>query len=479
MEKKSIQTVLFFIGIVLLALIFLPVGPGEPVKLTNSKDITAYITDHYCDHDSLLQDANDAIKKAVEKQRELPSIHLAYLSFVGSYACDLPKKNPLFIWGPPGSGKKAGLQQLTNQWRKQGRVVVNVDMSDFDGDLKELNELIDVAVAEAFSKKQIPRKVIAALDQCIVTEEEEIGDGGLGGQFVKYIRRLTKPVLDLLIGPFKSFLPTFVVNIIEESVEDEYEDRLDNLGDYMESFFKKKKEALEEINFKDFFRAIRIISRIEPSYAPIIIFSELNGMEILGDEEGKAFVNHLIRLLHEFEQNENNIPIIISSTNTLWLTNAGVDDKLFQRYEMFPLSSDHLNELFVKKMQIWKEEEIQQILQSIGGRPKDIKEVYRLNKLNNMSLDSALSQIQERACTMILDIVAKSPYATTKGFLQSLPIKGIPSEVIDNEKICYLLRRKVVYFNSHHMLNLVHDGMSIFIKECLQSSICERVNDCS
>lgn len=393
MQKPSIQRVLFFIGLILLVLIFFPVGPGEPVKLTNPKDITAYITDHYCDHDSLLQDANDAIKKAVAEKRQLPSIHLAYLSFLGSYVCDLPKKNPLFIWGPPGSGKKAGLQQLTNQWRKQGRVVVNVDMSDFDGDLKDLNKLIDVAVAEAFSKKEIPRKVIAALDQCIVTEEEEIGDGGLIGRFVKYIRMLTKPVLNLLLGPFKSFLPTFVVNIIEKNVEDQYEDRLDNLGDYMESFFKEKEEALEEINFKDFFRAIRIISRIEASYAPIIIFSELNGMEILGDEEGKAFVNRLVRLLHEFEQNENNIPIIISSTNNLWLTNAGVDDKLFQRYEMFPLTSDDLNELFVKKMQIWKEEEIQQIVQSIGSRPKDIKEVYSLNILNNVPLDSALSQI--------------------------------------------------------------------------------------
>ena len=479
MQKISTQTVLFVIGIILLALIFFPVGPGEPVKLNKPKDITAYITDHYCDHDSLLQNASDAIKKAVEEQRELPSIHLAYLSFVGSYACELPKKNPLIIWGPPGSGKKAGLKQLTNQWRKQGRVVVNVDLSDFDGDLKELNELIDVAVAEAFSKKQIPRKVIAALDQCIITEEEEIGDGGLGGLFVKYIRMLTKPVLNLLLTPFESFLPSFVVNIIEKIMEDRYEDRLDNLGDYMESFFKEKGEALEEINFKDFFRAIRIISRIEASYAPIIIFSELNGMEILGDEEGKVFVNRLIRLLHEFEQNENNIPIIISSTNTLWLTNTGVDDKLFQRYEMFPLSSDHLNKLFVKKLRIWKEEEIQQIVQSIGGRPKDIKEVYRLNILNNMSLDLALSQIQEKACTMILDIVAKSPYATTEGLLQSLPIKGIPSEVIDNEKIRYLLQRKVVYFNSHHMLNLVHDGMSMFIKECLQRSICERVDDCS
>ena len=455
---KSVKTLFLIIGIVLLAIFLSPIGPGAPIVLLEPKDVAKHITSTYCDRDQFIKSINVKLENAVKNKEDLLEINLAYLSFMHSYVCELPKHNPIVVWGP-ASETESGLSELVEYWRGQTRIVVEVDLTDFNGNITELNELIQKGVMHAFSKRKLSREILIALDDCILTEKEEMGDIGVKGRFIKIIKSLTKPIIGLF-----TLLETaiFSTNVVETW----YEENVDNFGEYMGSFFRSKEEAITEINFKDFFRAMRLISRIDASLAPIVVISNLENTKA----EGKVFVKKLVELLEKFEENQNNIPIIISSPNTLWLKNADIDnddEKIFQRYELFPLSSEQVNDLLVDKLKIWNTEEIDEITKEIGLRTSPIKEIYRANKLNNIQLTEAISQSQSLVCSNLLEVIGGYSKEDLNSYLLSLPVKVNPGEALGSEKIQYLLSKKVVYLSSFHMLDLVANGMRNSIQNCL------------
>lgn len=461
----SLKKLSIVIGIALLAVLLSPFGPGAPVKVLDPEDVAKHIKNTCCDGDQFIERLRNKIIDAVQNKEGLPEINLAYLSFLSSYVCELPKHNPLVVWGP-SSETQSGLRELVDYWQSQKRIVVEIDLDDFNGDLAELNKLIDKAVLYAFAQRKLSRKVLQALDNCITTEKEEMGDLGVKGRIIDIVKIFTKPVISLIAGPLEGFLPANVIDHL-------YEEQLDHLGEYMGSFFKRKNEALKEINFKDFFRAMRLISRIDTSFAPIVVISNLENVE----EEGKIFVKRLIGLLEDFEKHKNNIPIIISSSNTLWLKNAQIDDdeaeKLFHRYEIFALSLEQLVELFVDTLNVWTSEEIKEITEEIGFRSTPFKELYRANILNGISLGVAIDQAQQKVCQELVEAINNydPDSQALSSFILSLPVKINPSEAISNKQIHYLLSKNVVYLSSYHMLDLVANGngMKKAIRECLEN----------
>ena len=454
------------IGVILIAV--LCAVPTGNVKLAKPEELASKIKEKYCDLKEVKGNVIDQLKEAVHnRQEKLPGINMRYMMRLADYACDLPKRQPLLVWGPPGSGKRGGLQQFVNLWREQGRIVVVIDLSNFSGNLKQLNELIDKAVLEGFTNKTLSPDMMVALDKSIVAEQEELEQNSFVTNLMSYVKMFTKPVLHLIISPLQAAVPSPLSGSVEDQIVDIYEKRLDGLSQYMESVFKTKEDALEEINFKDFFRAIRLISRMEADFAPVIVFTRMTSLDVLGAKEGKTFIAKLTEKLKEFEENPNNVPIIISSTNTLWLEGTTLDQNLFEMYEVQQPSVEQLKVVLVDQLKVWSESELETIYNSVGGHTNSIKHIYRINVYEGAPLSEAIKQVQERFCDKITQAVVGKNSTDIQNVLESLPRAIGLTELLKDEVMSHLLDQEIVYIDSSDILHLVNKGMRKQIEQCL------------
>lgn len=445
--------------------------PTGNVKLSKPEDVASMIKEKYCNLKEIKGSIIDQLKTAVDsRQEKLPGINVPYLKVLAEYVCSLPKKKPLLVWGPPGSGKRGGLQQFVSKWREQGRMVVVIDLNDFSGDLKQLNVLIDKAVLEGFADHTLSPDMMVALDKSIIAEQEELEESTFITNLMFYVKLLTKPLLYLLASPLQVVLPAPLLTSVEQRVLDIYENRLNGLGQYMESVFKTKEDALEEINFKDFFRAMRLISRMETDSAPVIIFSQMTSLDVLGAKEGNTFITKLIMKLKEFEENVNNVPIIISSTNTLWLDDSVIDQNIFEMYEVQQPSIEQLKVVLVDELKVWSESELSTIYDSVGGHVSSIKNIYRIQLLEGAPLPEAIKQVQEKFCNKLTQAAIGKSKGDILKALMGLPRMISLKELLEDKLMSHLLDQEIVYIDSNDILHLVNKGMHDNIEQCLNQS---------
>ena len=107
----------------------------------------------------------------------------------------------------------------------------------------------------------------------------------------QYANRVIQPLMRMIVKQILLFFPFEVDQEAEKRVYDAYSDKLESLGLYMASFFKRQESTLEEINFKDFFTAIAVLERVQPELAPIVILKQLSSFDILDKPMGKEFLN--------------------------------------------------------------------------------------------------------------------------------------------------------------------------------------------
>ena len=436
----------------LLVMVLIPSSPDTGASAPKAASVAAAIKNLYCNMDAVQRNITVKLKSILRQQEMLPPLDLDYLEAIAGYACRLPTNKPMIVWGPPGSGKRSGMQLMADLWRSQGRVVVVIDLSNFDGTISELNELIHLSVARAFNNTELSRQALISFDQVVKTEGEE---NTFTRSVLWYTNRVTQPLMRMVVKQIMLFLPFEVDQNIEKRVVDAYSDKLKSLGLYMESFFKGKENTLEEINFKDFFTAIAVLARVQPEMAPIIIFKQLSSFDILQKPMGTEFLHRFINRVRKFEETDNNIPIIISSSNTIWLkaTVAADMKQLFETYEVDELGKEEGRKVAVELLGVWDEADFHAVYSRAGGRLQAMGAVFGEQTQNNCSVHTAIAQATARKCDRLRQLISKAPLnsKTIKTILESLPRK-IDNAELGRAEVVYLLRKEVIYVDSNGML---------------------------
>ena len=325
--------------------------------------------------------------------QELPAINVGYLTGLASYACNLPKREVLLVWGAVGCGMETGLEYMIQQWREQGRVVINIDLRNFEGERANFLDFIHKATIDGFHGHELSSAAIQAMEELLNNGTDKSARSNDDG-FMSLLKKLALKTVSML--PFVSY--TF-----QQKLEGVFDSKLAALDSFLLSFVTGEEDAFSEINFQSFLSAINILVNYQPSLAPIVIFNQLDAVSFLGGSEGRTVIDDLLHTLEEHEQLENILPVIISSSNTLWIRKANILglQSLFIPYEVAELGKENARKLLTEKLQIWTDDELNQIWNSLGGHYKSLEEVYKYHKFFGRSIEDAIHRVNEYTYTAL------------------------------------------------------------------------------
>ena len=320
---------------------------------------------------------------------DLPVINIGYMKGLANYVCNVPKEQVLVVYGPSGSGIKKGLEHMVQVWREQGRAVVRVDLSNFEGgnSTDELFGLIQKAILDGFKGRALTVTTIQALNELLKgdTKERENDED--------FITLLKKLIMKLPLTP-----------ILRRTLSGFYDSKISSLDSFLGSFMTGDTAAVSQIDFHNFLRAMDIISLYQPDLAPIIIFQRF---EVL---KGTILIDSIFELLKEHEQVGNSLPIVISTRNTQWFHEMNflqLTDS-FITFEVWELDKGTTKEILVETLKIWTEEDYDIIWEALGGHAGSIMEAYKYNRFFALKIDKALEKVHEFAYRTFTSSISQS-----------------------------------------------------------------------
>ena len=268
----------------------------------------------YC-NESILEDLIfQPLRKSESLGRDLPAMNLGYLKGLANYACQLPRKEFLLVWGPQGSGLHKGLRQMTTAWKSQGRVVIRVDLSELQYGRRNLVELVQHSVYEGLQNKKISRVTFQALSQFF---KESASEKQKPEQSASEKEESIVELIKQVIVAVMRFIP-FVSEKVTKKLMDFYATKLGTLNFYLQTIVIDKLSVFKDIDFQTFLPAMDILSVYHPTMAPVIVFDQLDSISFLGGDEGQDFLHKLLDLLHKHSESESIIPIVLLSHDTYW-----------------------------------------------------------------------------------------------------------------------------------------------------------------
>ena len=115
--------------------------------------------------------------------------------------------------------------------------------------------------------------------------------------------------------------------------------------------------------------------------------------------------------MKKFEERDNNVPLIISSSNTIWLqaTVAADVEHPFETYKVNELGEEESRKIAVDLLEVWDEADFHTIYSNVGGRLEAMREVFEKQTRNSCSVQSAIAQAIARKCNRLRQLVSESP----------------------------------------------------------------------
>ena len=398
-HKKLVVLVLSILFTILLVFI-----PNTFLPHSKEEEVAEDITSAYCNQSIVKKFLDERLDQFGSKiGQDLPTIDTDYLNGLVSYTCNVPKKEALLLWAPPGYGMNKGLHEMVLLWQKQGRVVIHVDLHDFTGGSSELAKLIHAAVLEGFQDQDLYGSSIRGLNsflsQAGVDEDDEVKVED--SSWFTIIRQMSMKAL--------SFIP-----LISESLKTRlstfYDNKLANLDIFISSLISADEEALTAINLRTLFTAMEILARSQPRFAPVIIFDHLEVLSELGDSQMMAFFKKLLNILEKHEEAENVVPVILASKDTLWFYKTEIfqTQGVFIPYRVAQLSEEDASKVLVDVLKVWTKEEFSKVFTAVGGHSASIDEIYKYNKFFAQTIDEAIASEAGNSQSTILSAVSKA-----------------------------------------------------------------------
>lgn len=456
---KAIVTIVF--AVVFTLLLFLI--PDAYLPQLDTEKTASIIVKEYCNRsqiEDLLNAPNDDFGSQVGQ--DLPPLNTEYLEGLASYACNLPKREVLLLWAPPGYGMDSGLHQMATVWKGQGRVVVHIELKDFRGERGELPKIILQAVLEAFKDHDLSMETIqgleALLDRTSGGEEEEDEVDVKETSLFALIRQLTLKAV--------GFVP-LVSQQLQKKLLAFYDTKLSNLNTYLDSLVRSDAGILGEINFRTLFSAMQILTRYQPQLAPVVIFDHMEVLSKFEGAKGATFVDRLVKLLLKHEEDVNVVPVILATRDTLWFYKTGVFEKpgLFIPYKVEEVSEEEGARLLVRTLNIWTEEEFRKIYAAVGGHSRSISEIFRYSKFFLQSVDRAIESEAEYSDTELSSAIAQANKlgSGTEKFLSQLRDSDYTLALEKVEEVTRgvesLIQSGVLYIDSGLVVKPVSTGM--------------------
>lgn len=175
--------------------------------------------------------------------------------------------------------------------------------------------------------------------------------------------------------------------------------------------------------------------------------------------------------MRKFEETDNNVPIIISSSNTIWLKATVTADtkQLFETYQVDELGEEEGRKVAVGLLGVWDQADFQAVYNEAGGRLEAMRAIFGEQTQNNCSVQTAIAQATAKKCDRLRQVISEAPLnsKTINTILESLS-RMIDIAELGRAEIIYLLRKEVVYVDSNGMLQANTQLTEHAITDCLE-----------
>ena len=378
-----------------------------------------------------------------------------YLDNLAQRASLCEIRSVVVVVGPKSSGKSEGFKQIIPKWKESGHTVLDIDLKGKESDVSSQDIMWCVA-----------REIIATFYSLDYQAQQCLFD------------KLTyKCVNDTLRGPWWSFLSalnnhrytvlTGIITSVFAFIKDWLFRNLKKallllamllllliLLGYFINWYSVAKIVVhpvqESITSGDWYAlscSANAISKCAPEHRPILIVRELTN---LNSESLNAF----LRSLEQMKQGDIHYPVFAESSDFLWAHQSPVikSSDSFIVYHIHEITREEgLSEL-VHRLNVWTEEEYNEIYGAIGGHLGSYRLLYDYNKIQKYSLDESIGHLKRRAYDQVLATTGEGNRTAIENWILSLKQKNYNMTVAEIPKdILVLFERNVLFRDSKYV----------------------------
>ena len=328
-----------------------------------------------------------------------------YLSVLSTYASLVTVNRALVITGSRGAGKSEGILKMIPAWKRNNHIVLDFNFNHVGTVTNSLAQEIgslfpemSETVQECYHKSMVT--------ECGVSSEFKLQAGQYGSFSIPVKHGDYKWILLLLLAVVFMQVPAAGL--------------LGSIWGYFNStvrwifiiftviafiaivlYFLLSQwiwiDALQELVKESGLRALtcacKVISKCFPNHQPILIVRHYPW-----NNES----NTLFRILRD---GMGTYPMIIEASDFRWETTSAVmsSKEYFIRFHLEDMSFEEGKNQLVDKYHVWSLAEYEKVYNTTGGHMASLRLLYDYHKLLNMSLDKAISELNEQAFNRIVD----------------------------------------------------------------------------
>ena len=508
-KGRSLQqrvTKWYLMILVIMIVAFHAILPFVPLSFLPPIDVApagAEIVSQFCEHNilqnSILSQLEKRCAQAASTSRqtergvmvanlkyELPPLHLNLMKGFAKHSCNLPQKHGLVSWGPDDNGQHKSLAELQHIWTTQGRVVVDIDMLDFAGNITKFNELLTDAVLHSFSHINLNWRtrivVLEVLERQQAVQNSIKDVVNLWTTTYNMLKTASSVVIFVplqLATRVVSFLP-YIGNTILEVAEQFYGQRLASIELLMKTFLVPQSNIINDITIETLFPILNTLALANQNLAPVVTITHLDSLSMTENNNSQETLQQLMDSIAQHQFEANVVPVIVISSNAMWLhvsTSIPHFRDLFLPYEVRELDRQQTEHLLVDTMQAWNNSEFSFLWEKVGGYYSSLSLVYKYQQTFDIKLGDAIS----RELGYQFDILAnavRSWHEEDETHLQDLlkliNKKGYLNLVNVDKSVMatanYLLKWNVMYVDSQLKLKPVSTSMKLAISNYITTT---------
>jgi hypothetical protein len=402
-----------------------------------------------------------------EGKPKLPYInHQEYLKTLEDHINTTPLKKVLLVWGNKSVAKSWGIQLKEDEWKKEGHLVIDVDLKGFDPKYQFFTKLFEQKIFDAFKDFGIDVDIVK-------TVHEEIKNKDATSQELvkKYLQKkywFSNISIDYSL--FDNFGISVGLNTLfklitsfQRGTPQDLENIL-SLIENLDSIDALKKESIWK----------RIWNRFKnappKSIRTILIIREIQSLDKLNEDPklGVETMDRLIRFYQPRKQGRSKVPVIVETSDFLWsrIQQLSESRESFQDYRVQHFKKEDLYNILVLGKdsripeQIFTEEEFDIVWEHTGGHQGTLYELHdRLT--SGQQLDNVISAQKSRIFSetreKIVDVVKgdkKAVIQNREDFLTELYHKNFVMDVKipdDDEIILYFLQKNILFYDGENV----------------------------
>lgn len=381
-----------------------------------------------------------------------------YLDSLAQRASLCEIRSAIVVVGPKSSGKSEGFKQVIPKWKESGHTVLDIDLKGKESNVSSPDIMWSVAreIVTTFYSLDYQAQ------QCLFdTLSYKCVNGTLRGPWWSFLsaldnhRGVTYTVLTGIITSVLAFIRDWLSGNLKRAflLLAMLLLLLILLG-YFINWYSVAEIVIhpvqESISSGDWYAlscSANAISKCAPEHRPILIVRELTN---LNSESLNAF----LRSLEQMKQGDIHYPVFAESSDFLWAHKSPVikSSDSFIMYHIHEMTREEgLSEL-VHRLNIWTEEEYDEIYGAIGGHLGSYRLLYDYNKIQKYSLNESIGRLKGRAYDQVLATTGEGNRTAIENWIQSLKRKNYKMTVAEiPEDIWVLFESNVLFRDSKYV----------------------------